>query len=289
MKSSSSAGAGTTRVLVTGVRGKTGVPLAKLLLARQGVDVLGGSSSPSKVGIDGVRPTPFSWDDPAKWSAATDGVDAVYIVRPDRADAPDLIGALLTETPPQARIVLLSEQDADYMGADGWAPRAERAVRDSGRAWTILRPSWFMQVFTDPRFYRDQIAGGELPFSSGGASVAWIDARDIAAVAERALLDERHAGQVYELTGPEALSLPRTAELLSAAAGRPVTLREMTIDEAVAGTTGFERELFALTFERVQAGSFAEVTDTVERVTGRPARTLRAFLADAEPPLGRAA
>ncbi|MFF5219407.1 NAD(P)H-binding protein [Micromonospora sp. NPDC000442] len=288
MKSPSSVGAGTPRVLVTGVRGKTGMPLARLLVAREGVDVLGGSSNPGSVDIDGVRPTAFSWDDPAGWKAATEGVDAVYIVRPDRADAPDLIAALLDETPTGARIVLLSEQDADYMGADGWAPRAERAVRDSGHAWTILRPSWFMQVFIDPRFYLDPIADGELPFSSGGASLAWIDARDIAAVAERALLNEGHAGQVYELTGPEALSLPRTVELLSGAAGRTVTLRELTIDEAVEGTTGFERELFALTFERVRAGSFAEVTDSVERVTGQPARSLRAFLADAGPPFGQA-
>ncbi|WBB93238.1 NAD(P)H-binding protein [Verrucosispora sp. WMMC514] len=288
MKSPSSVRAGTSRVLITGVRGKTGSPLARLLVKDEDVDVLGGSSNPASVDLDGVRPTAFSWDVPSGWKAATDGVDAVYLVRPDRADAPDLIGALLDETPAQARIVLLSEQDADYMGADGWAPRAERAVRDSGHAWTILRPSWFMQVFTDPRFYRDQIADGKLPFSSGGASLAWIDARDIAAVAERALLDEKHAGQVYELTGPESLTLPRTAELLAAAAGRPVALHEMTVDEAVDGTTGFERELFALTFERVRAGSFAEVTEAVERVTGRPARTLPAFLAEAGPPFGRA-
>ncbi|MBQ1027572.1 NAD(P)H-binding protein [Micromonospora sp. C95] len=289
MKSPSSVGAGTPRVLITGVRGKTGSPLARLLVERNDVDVLGGSSNPDSVAMDSVQPTAFSWDAPSGWKAATEGVDAVYIVRPDRADAPDLIGALLDETPVRTRIVLLSEQDADYMGVDGWAPRAERAVRDSGHAWTILRPSWFMQVFTDPRFYRDQVADGKLPFSSGGASLAWIDAWDIAAVAERALLDEGHAGQVYELTGPESLALPRTAELLSAAAGRTVALHEITIDEAVAGTTGFERELFALTFERVRAGSFAEVTDSVERVTGRPARSLRAFLADAGPPFVRAA
>ncbi|GIJ36418.1 NAD(P)H-binding protein [Micromonospora sediminimaris] len=284
MKSPRSVGAGRPRVLVTGVRGKTGMPLARLLVAQEGVDVLGGSSNPTSVDIDGVRPTAFSWNDPSGWKAATEGVDAMYIVRPDRADAPDLIGALLDETPAGARIVLLSEQDADYMGTDGWAPRAEQAVRDSGHAWTILRPSWFMQVFTDPRFYRDQITDGLLPFSSGGASLAWIDARDIAAVAERALRNEEHAGRVYELTGPEALSLPHTAELLSAAAGRTVTVRELTIDEVVDGTTGFERELFALTFERVRAGSFAQVTDSVERVTGRPARSLRDFLADAGPP-----
>ena len=48
-----------------------------------------------------------------------------------------------------------------------------------------MRPNWFMQVFTDPRYYRDPILAGSLPFSSGGAAVAWIDARDIAAVVAR--------------------------------------------------------------------------------------------------------
>lgn len=278
-----------TRVLVTGVRGKTGLPLAGLLTAR-GVEVLGGSSDPAAVAVDGVRPTRFSWDDRSGWAAATEGVDAVYVVRPDRADAPELVAALLEVVPAAAAVVLLSEQDADSVGPDGWAPRAERAVRDSGRAWTVLRPSWFMQVFTDPRFYAGLVAaGGRLPFPDGGAAIAWIDARDIAAVAARALLDEGHAGRVYELTGPEALSLPRTAELLTGATGRPLVHREVTVDEALAGTRGFERELLALTYERVRSGSFAPVTDVVERVTGRPARTLTAFLADAGPTLRAAA
>ncbi len=109
--------------------------------------------------------------------------------------------------------------------------------------------------------------------------MAWIDARDIAAVAERALLDEGHAGRVHELSGPESFTLPRTAELLSRAAGRPVVHREVTIDDMLAGAEGFGRELSALTFERVRAGVFAGVTDAVERVTGRPARTLEDFLA----------
>ena len=276
-----------TRVLVTGVRGKTGAPLAELLVARPEVEVLGGSSDPSTVSMDGVRPTAFSWDDPTGWAAATEGVDAVYVVRPDRADAPELIAALLAALAPRTRIVLLSEQDADSVGPDGWASRCEQAVRGSGSDWTILRPSWFMQVFTDARFYRDDLASaGELRFSSGGARVAWIDAGDIAAVAEQALLEDGHVGQVYELSGPEALSLPRTAELLSGAVGHPVAHREVTIDEAVADTDGFERDLFALTLERLHAGSFAVVTDTVERVTGRPARTLETFLADARTTFG---
>jgi uncharacterized protein YbjT (DUF2867 family) len=279
-----------TRVLVTGVRAKTGRPLAELLVARPGVEVLGGSSDPSAVTTAGVRPTAFSWDDTAGWPAATEGVDAVYVVRPDRPDAPELIGALLDGLPERTHVVLLSEQATDALAPDDWAVRAEQAVRSSGRSWTMVRPSWFMQVFTDPRYYLDQVAGsGELTFSSGGASVAWIDARDIAAVAGHALLDPGQAGQVHELSGPAAVSLPRTAELLSAATGHPVAHREVSIEDLVAGSDGFERALTELTFRRVHAGSFAVVTDTVERVTGRPPRSLETFLADSRPILQRAA
>lgn len=272
-----------TRVLITGVRGKTGAPLAELLAARPGVEVLGGSSDPSTVTLDGVRSTAFSWDEPANWPAATDGIDAVYVVRPDRADAPELVTALLAGIPDHAHVVLLSERDADSFAPGSWAPRVERAVRESGRSATLLRPSWFMQVLADPRYLRDQIADGQLPFPSSGASVAWIDARDIAAVAEHALLDEGHAGQTYELSGPEAVTLPDTAQLLSGALSRPVAHVELTIEEAVAGLAGFDRELNVVTFERVRAGVFAVVTDTVERVTARPAGTLQRFLSDHGP------
>jgi uncharacterized protein YbjT (DUF2867 family) len=268
------------RILITGVRGKTGVPLAERLADRDDVEVLGGSSDPSTVTIDGVRPTALSWDDPAGWPAATDGVDAVYVVRPDRPDAPELIAGLVAHTPAHAHVVLLSEQDADSFAPESWALRTERAVRESGRSWTFLRPSWFMQVFSDARYYRDPIGAGELPFPGGGATVAWIDTRDIAAVAERALLEEGHAERIYELSGPEALTLPQTAQVMSSALGQPVTHVELTIEEAVAGTDGFDRQIFVATFERLHAGVFSEVTDAVEQVTGRPARTLQTFMAD---------
>lgn len=272
-----------TRILITSVRGKTGAPLAERLAARDDAEVLGGSRDPSRVVIGGVQPTAFSWDDPTGWPAAVDGVDAVYLVRPDRPDAPELIAGLVARTPAQAHVVLLSGQEAGTAARDGWALRVENAVRESGRSWTVLRPGWFMQVLTDARFYRDQIVAGELPFSSGGARVAWTDTRDIAAVAERALQGEGHVGRIYALSGPEAVMLPRTAQLLSAALGRPVAHVELTVEEAVAGLEGFDRQLFIATLDRVHAGVYARVTDTVERVTGRPARSLQTFLADSWP------
>jgi len=273
-----------TRVLITGVRGKTGHPLAEQLAAREGVEVLGGSADPAAVSIDGVRPVAFSWDDPSTWSAATAGIDAMYLVRPDLAQAPELIEKLLAVTPADVKVTLLSELDADSLGQGSWAMRAEDVVRQGEHRWTVLRPSWFMQVFTDRRYYRDELAReGTLTFPASGAEVAWIDARDIAAVAVRALLEDGHDGKTYELSGPAALTLSRTAELLSGAVGKTVAHQDIPIDDAVGGFSGFERDMFTVTFERIRDGVFATVTGTVEEVTGSPARSLETFLADVAP------
>ena len=263
------------------VRGKTGAPLATVLVERGNVEVLGGTRDPSRLDLHGVTPVTFAWDRPETWTAALVDVDAVYLVRPDWENAPELIAAFLEQTEPSARVVFLSEQDADYTAPDGWSPRNERAVREGGRSWTILRPSWFMQSLTDARMLGGPVlVDGELPFPAGDARVAWIDARDIAAVAAVALLEDGHDGRTYELTGPEALSLPETATALSAALGRTVVHRDLAIDDAVAGSTGFSRDLDRLTFQRVVAGRFAPVTDNVRRLTGRSPRPLR----DLRPP-----
>ncbi|GAA5140804.1 NAD(P)H-binding protein [Nocardioides marinquilinus] len=268
------------RVLVTGVRAKTGAPLAEILLA-EGVAVRGGSSDPATVDADGVEPVAFSWDDPGGWPVALDGVDAVFVVRPDRPDAPDLVGRLAAATAPGTRVVLLSDLNVLADGPDGWSARTEAAVTTSGRPWTLLRPGWFMQVLTDPRFYRDDVAAGTLPYPAGGGRLSWIDARDIAAVAARALVDDGHDGRAYPLTGPEALTLPETAAALSEALGHPVVHRDLAPEEAAAGYTGFERDLAVATYELVAADHFAVVETGVRDVTGREPRRLEEFLADA--------
>ncbi|MDN5686764.1 MAG: nucleoside-diphosphate sugar epimerase [Brachybacterium sp.] len=255
--------------------------MAELLNEHPDVEVRGGSSDPSRVELAGVYPVPFSWSDAMTWPAAVHGIDSLFIVRPDRPDAPELIAELLAVTSPHTHVVLLSEFDGGYFAEDDWAPRTERVVRDGGRTWTVLRPGWFMQVFTDTRFMLgDLVEHGRLAFPSGGQPVSWIDTRDIAAVAARALLDTGHEGSTYELTGPKALTLPRTAELLSAAVSRPVEHVELSMEEALAGSEGFARRNDEGAFDRIRLGLAKGVTDTVERVTGHPPRSMQEFIAD---------
>ena len=87
----------------------------------------------------GVVATAFSWDDPTTWTSAAREVDAVYIVRPDREDAAVLVDAFLSKVPDTARVVLMSEWDAESLGADSWSMQIEDQVKTSGRSWTIVR------------------------------------------------------------------------------------------------------------------------------------------------------
>jgi uncharacterized protein YbjT (DUF2867 family) len=136
-------------------------------------------------------------------------------------------------------------------------------------------------VFTDDRYFRRDIADrGVLAMPTGGAAVSWVDARDIADVAVEALTAAGHTGAAYTISGPDALRLDEVARLLGGAIGRPVRAVDQSQADAVAGLEPWFVALLHDVYERVRAGRFADVTDDVERVTGRPARSLAAFIAE---------
>ena len=105
------------------------------------------------------------------------------------------------------RVVLLSGGAAVASDLDNaisaYMLTSEEAVRQSGLAWTILRPFAFMSS----AFRRlPQLRAGDaikLPFAQ--VATAMIDPYDIARVAAAALLDDRHGGHVYRVSGPESL------------------------------------------------------------------------------------
>jgi uncharacterized protein YbjT (DUF2867 family) len=261
----------TRTVLVTGARGKTGRAVVDHLRHDPEVVVLEGSSQP------GAR-TPFSWDDPATWPATT--ADAVYLMRPDIPDAPDRVAGFV-DVNPRAHVVLLSEQGAGELPAGHWARRVEDAVVARAGSWTLLRPSWFHQVLTDPRFYRDDIRDNRvLSLPSGGGRIAWVDALDIAAVAVAALLaPAEHHGRAYPLTGPAAVAVADVAADLSARLGDTVRADDPPPARAVEGLDPWTTDILVDLYERVRTGGFAEVSPVVERVTGRPPTSIGEFIA----------
>ncbi|MFD8817834.1 NAD(P)H-binding protein [Streptomyces sp. NPDC059627] len=275
-------------ILVTGATGTIGRDVVRQL-AERGAKVRALTRDPAKARIPaGVEVVRGDYADPASLDAALAGATAVFLLRPPGPDAgQDAALAAAARAAGAARLVKLSAiatGDADAGPSGAWHVAGERAVRDSGLAWTVLRPSSFASnTLTWLQALR---AGEPVPNMTGDGASGVIDPGDIAAVAVRALLDDGHAGRTYTLTGPEAITVPGQAAVLAEVLGRPVPTRDLSPEQSRdflrtawgMDETRAEGALTGLAF--VRAGGNAVLTDDVAEVLGRPARTFRAWAAD---------
>lgn len=270
-------------VFVTGARGKTGREVVTQLADVPGLAVRAGSSHQLDLqDAAGVDPVLFDWSRPETWPEASAGADAIYLMRPDRPDAPELVAKLVSDNP-DSHVVLVSEQGADKLAENHWVRRVEAAVTDYAKTWTVLRPSWFQQNLIDPRFFRDAIRRDRVfGMPSGGGAIAWVDVRDIAAVAVAALAGEsgEHHGGMYTITGSEGVTVADIAHMLSEQIGEPVRGVEPPVSEELHGLDSWIAGILEDLYERVRVGDFGDVTDTVNAITGRQPRTIGDFIGE---------
>jgi uncharacterized protein YbjT (DUF2867 family) len=244
-----------TTILVIGSTGKTGKRVADQL-DNHGITVRHGSRSAD---------IPFDWDDPQTWAAA--------LAVPGSVDA---IGKL-TELAGEAgvrRLVLLSGRN------EAEAEKAERVVMASGLEWTIVRCAFFAQNF-DEGAWLDEVLGGTVVLPVDDAREPFVDVDDIADVVVAALTDDRHIGELYELTGPRLLRFDDAVAEIGMAAGRDIAFVSVPIDDYTAMLTehGLPQDFIWLLnhlFTEV-LGSKAELANGVQRALGREPRDFRAY------------
>jgi uncharacterized protein YbjT (DUF2867 family) len=249
-------------ILVLGATGKTG---------RRVTSLLGPAARPASRSAA----TKFDWSTPDTWEPALAGTTAVYVVPPDNP-------ATLAEFVPLAvksgvtRLVLLSMR-----GAPDDDP-FEAAIKEAGVEWTILRPTWFMQNF-DEDLFAEPVQHGELAVPAGQGIHPFIDVLDIAEVAVVALTQAGHAGQTYELSGPEALSFAEMLARIVAVTGSPILYSDVAPDEFAASLRGLGypdeiADLVTMLLVRIRTGEEAHLSDGVQRVLGRKPRTFADYL-----------
>ena len=129
------------------------------------------------------------------------------------------------------RLVLLSCRNEEDAGS------GERAVRESGTNWTLVRSSTFNQLFS-AGFLLEQLLDGELALPVGDAAEPFVDADDIADVVVAALTDDRHAGQLYEVTGPRLLTFAEAVAEIAEATGRDLQYVPVTAEQFAATMAG---------------------------------------------------
>ncbi|GGS11572.1 oxidoreductase [Streptomyces nojiriensis] len=267
---------GTT--LVIGATGTTGSRTTAQLVAA-GRRVKAGSRRATP--LPGAEPVRFDWYDPACFGDAVAGADRVYLVPP--VGDPDPAAVMLpfldrARAAGVRRAVLLSSSAITEGGpAVGQVHRALPGLFDE---WAVLRPSWFMQNFTGTHAHADSIrADGVIRTAAGTGRVGFVDADDIAAVAARALTDDRAPGTDLVLTGPQTLSHDDIAALLTEVTGHRVVHHHLTYEAmrdrlAAVIPTQFAAMLAGMD-RSIAEGAEDRTTDTVHRLTGRPPHDFR--------------
>lgn len=250
------------RVLVLGATGKTGRRVADGLEAH-GIAVNRGSRSASP---------PFDWQDESGWDACLEGVQAAYITyAPDLAmpGATDAIQSFVDRARERGvrRLVILSGR------GEPEAQACENIVQDSGLEWTVVRASWFNQNFSEGAFV-EMVQGGRITLPAGTVPEPFVDVDDIAEVALKALIEDEHDGEVYEVTGPRLMTFDDIAAELSNATGRDIEFARVPHDAFIseAKASGAPRDVIWMLdylFATVLDGRNAHVTDGVQRALGR--------------------
>ncbi len=168
------------------------------------------------------------------------------------------------------RLVLLADRGADE------AERCEQAVRDSGAEWTIVRAGFITQNFSEA-FLVELVRAGVVALPAGDVAEPFTDAEDIADVAVAALTENGHAGRIHDVTGPRLLTFADAVGEIARVTRREVRYLSVTPEQFVSSLTRrsvpaeYAKQLASLMVE-VFDGHRAKVTDTVERILGRPPR-----------------
>lgn len=276
-------------ILVTAASGNIGRVLVQQLKAA-GAQVIAGSSSGKSV--EGVPTRHVDFEDLAGLQSAFTGIDTLFLLLPlvpnKVALAKNAIAA--AKAAGVKHIVRSSGAGADPAAAFA-LPRLQgeidQMVVESGLGYTLVRPATFMQNFAT--YYVGMIKGGALYLPQGEGRVSFIDVRDIAAVNAAILQNPaEHAGKIYTLTGPAAVSNAEAVSAIGGALGRPVNYVAVSDQDAVASmkamgmddwSVGHMMSLHQLT----AAGYAAGVTHTVHEITGHEPIGLAEFVAANKP------
>ncbi len=270
------------KVIVTGASGKTGSRIStQLEAAGHQVYQLGKTYQNEEMKYY------FDWHEPSSYDLGLSqeewqDIDAAYLVAPSGVF--DLVPAMkpfIDQLLAQDIIpVLLSASSLEMGGALMGA--IHEYLQQNASHWHVIRPSWFMQNFTEQQHLPTIRNEGKIYSATIDANVAFISADDIAAVAARLLTDPSLESRDYIITGPEAISYNRVAQIISESTGKHIQHEKLTEGQLSQfhQTNGLTKEYadgLAALDTLIASGSENRTTDWVEQLAGRSPVTFTSF------------
>jgi uncharacterized protein YbjT (DUF2867 family) len=263
-------------IAVTGATGTVGWQVVAQLVDA-GAEVRALTRDPESAGLPGgVQVMRGDLSEPGTVRALLAGAEAAFLVWPF-ATAEGMPAVLDMMAEHTSRVVYLSSA-----AVRDHEQQVEQLIERSGLEWTFLRPHVFA---ANALRWAEQIRAESIVRAPYGAAVMCpVHERDLAAIAVRALIDDGHAGKIYELTGPETLTQAEQVHIIGEVIGRPASWAETSPETA-------RQQMLARGWPpaavdgilQAQAEMVTEptrITPTVQEVTGAPARPFRTWVTD---------
>jgi uncharacterized protein YbjT (DUF2867 family) len=279
-----------SRVLVTAALGNVGREVARACALRGAVvrvaDLDEAALAERFPGMEAAR---LDFLDRRTWGPALAGCEHLFLLRPPPIGDMQATLCPFVDAAYAAgvqHIVFLSVAGADRMK---WVPhrKVELHLMATGTAWTVLRPGFFAQNLQDA-YRRDIDEDGRIYVPAARGRVAFIDVRDVAAVAARVLdSPARFRGQALTLTGPEAITFDDAAAVLTKTLGRPIRYEAASILgyalhlRARRRMSWMQIAVQTILHAGLRRGDAEEVEPTVEQLLGRRPRSMTEYVQDA--------
>lgn len=275
-------------ILVIGALGNVGAEVVREVLARGG-RVRAADIDKKKLRErfgDSVEAVRFDFTDPSTYENTFKGVKKMFLMRPphltniQRDMVPSMDAAKAAGVKHVVFLSLIGIEKATYVPHY----KVETYLKEIDMQTTYLRCSFFMQNLNTT--HRKEIRERhEIFVPVGKAKTAFIDARDIGAVAAVVLTENGHTGKNYDLTGSEGLDYWEVARIMSDVLGRKITYRNPNpfyfLIETVRRGTPFAFALVMLgLYTSTRFGMAEPVTSEVQRLTGRQPILFKQFVKD---------
>lgn len=269
------------KILVLGATGTIGGKIASGLVAKgEAVKAASRNATP----VAGAEAVAVDLTNPASLDAALSDVDRLFAIVP--AGYLDPLGLLSPVIDAAAarkvKVVLMTVLGVD---ADDSIPyrQLELKLEKAGVPYGIIRPNWFADNFHT--YWREGVRHNVIGVPAAEGKTSFIDTRDIAASAVALLTSTEFDGKAYNLTGPEALGYADAAKILSEVTGKPIAYQPLSDDAFIsmlvgAGVPEDYSRFLAMIFHPVREGWTAGVSGDVEKLTGKPPRSLQTYAAD---------
>ncbi|MEL6862411.1 MAG: SDR family oxidoreductase [Pseudomonadota bacterium] len=273
-------------ILVTGATGNVGSEIARQLIAKGipfRIYVRDADKAASLIGSDGYETALGDFSDEAAFATALTGIDAVYMVTNQsdafKADLQRMIRQHHKAVDPRL-FDLSAEGDPDsdifFVRRTG---ELEHIVREADLNWTFLRPDWFMQNFAG------FVAMGMVAFPEGPGKTSFVDVRDVAEIALKALTEPGHGHRTYRLTGPDAMTFAGAAARISSVLGRDIPFVGITPEDMrdaliAQGAEDWYAEMNAEMTFAVRMGMSFSPSNDIEFLLGRKPRSIETYTAD---------